>query len=128
MIRRPPRSTRTDTLFPYTTLVRSDTGRRFQPGHRGGGRSVPSGPACARDSARTQPLARASLGRGTGRFRRGQKCDTDNRAPKYACGGEHMGGMRAWVQLGTAYCRERASTYVETLVAAVHLIKKQTYN
>src|SRR3546814_2407741 len=25
MIRRPPRSTRTDTLFPYTTLVRSAT-------------------------------------------------------------------------------------------------------
>src|SRR3546814_15394536 len=33
MIRRPPRSTRTDTLFPYTTLFRS-------PGvdHRGAGR------------------------------------------------------------------------------------------
>src|SRR3546814_17095466 len=28
MIRRPPRSTRTDTLFPYTTLFRSET-----PGH-----------------------------------------------------------------------------------------------
>src|SRR3546814_14253808 len=28
MIRRPPRSTRTDTLFPYTTLFRS----RFGPG------------------------------------------------------------------------------------------------
>src|SRR3546814_13422050 len=27
MLRRPPRSTRTDTLFPYTTLCRS--GRRF---------------------------------------------------------------------------------------------------
>src|SRR3546814_10438671 len=26
MIRRPPRSTRTDTLFPYTTLFRSKTG------------------------------------------------------------------------------------------------------
>src|SRR3546814_4415241 len=26
MIRRPPRSTRTDTLFPYTTLFRSDAG------------------------------------------------------------------------------------------------------
>src|SRR3546814_13837361 len=26
MIRRPPRSTRTDTLFPYTTLVRSADG------------------------------------------------------------------------------------------------------
>src|SRR3546814_4871748 len=27
MIRRPPRSTRTDTLFPYTTLFRSPGGR-----------------------------------------------------------------------------------------------------
>src|SRR3546814_14542728 len=27
MIRRPPRSTRTDTLFPYTTLFRSGTGQ-----------------------------------------------------------------------------------------------------
>src|SRR3546814_9943375 len=27
MIRRPPRSTRTDTLFPYTTLFRSLSGR-----------------------------------------------------------------------------------------------------
>src|SRR3546814_12790457 len=26
MIRRPPRSTRTDTLFPYTTLFRSEVG------------------------------------------------------------------------------------------------------
>src|SRR3546814_9442367 len=28
MIRRPPRSTRTDTLFPYTTLFRSDVFER----------------------------------------------------------------------------------------------------
>src|SRR3546814_2902195 len=28
MIRRPPRSTRTDTLFPYTTLFRSDLDAR----------------------------------------------------------------------------------------------------
>src|SRR3546814_6367286 len=32
MIRRPPRSTRTDTLFPYTTLFRSDEKHRFLPG------------------------------------------------------------------------------------------------
>src|SRR3546814_3429377 len=31
MIRRPPRSTRTDTLFPYTTLFRSRRGRRLYP-------------------------------------------------------------------------------------------------
>src|SRR3546814_9036962 len=30
MIRRPPRSTRTDTLFPYTTLFRSSPPRREQ--------------------------------------------------------------------------------------------------
>src|SRR3546814_6781628 len=29
MIRPPPRSTRTDTLFPYTTLFRSAQGERF---------------------------------------------------------------------------------------------------
>src|SRR3546814_13710839 len=38
MIRRPPRSTRTDTLFPYTTLFRS------RP-HLGGSRQRGGGPA-----------------------------------------------------------------------------------
>src|SRR3546814_6008327 len=32
MIRRPPRSTRTDTLFPYTTLFRSRPSSSGQPG------------------------------------------------------------------------------------------------
>src|SRR3546814_1414032 len=32
MIRRPPRSTRTDTLFPYTTLFRSRRSDRQLPG------------------------------------------------------------------------------------------------
>src|SRR3546814_16931558 len=32
MIRRPPRSTRTDTLFPYTTLFRSLRGAKQQEG------------------------------------------------------------------------------------------------
>src|SRR3546814_15588606 len=30
MIRRPPRSTRTDTLFPYTTLFRSSQGNKLR--------------------------------------------------------------------------------------------------
>src|SRR3546814_2875137 len=34
MIRRPPRSTRTDTLFPYTTLFRSDLMNHFNHGLR----------------------------------------------------------------------------------------------
>src|SRR3546814_6505655 len=37
MIRRPPRSTRTDTLFPYTTLFRSEMrgGAGTTPAHQG---------------------------------------------------------------------------------------------
>src|SRR3546814_21164740 len=35
MIRRPPRSTRTDTLFPYTTLCRSETVGAFRLGDAG---------------------------------------------------------------------------------------------
>src|SRR3546814_8387673 len=44
MIRRPPRSTRTDTLFPYTTLFRS-AGEPGAGHRRAGGRlRPPAGP------------------------------------------------------------------------------------
>src|SRR3546814_12635831 len=70
MIRRPPRSTRTDTLFPYTTLFRSGRlrphGRLLQlrgyglhPRHRDAGEiAVGHGPAlCAHLAApRTRPM------------------------------------------------------------------------
>src|SRR3546814_3421533 len=49
MIRRPPRSTRTDTLFPYTTLFRSRSrGSEGPPRHRlvrAGARSAGGRPA-----------------------------------------------------------------------------------
>src|SRR3546814_1661263 len=59
MIRRPPRSTRTDTLFPYTTLFRSprrrrrarrpsDSCRQSAPGYRR------SSPARRRDCRRSE--------------------------------------------------------------------------
>src|SRR3546814_2705998 len=43
MIRRPPRSTRTDTLFPYTTLFRSIAARRNGRGFERGGRELRDG-------------------------------------------------------------------------------------
>src|SRR3546814_6048968 len=57
MIRRPPRSTRTDTLFPYTTLFRSrpacpGTDRRPARGHRKSRSRPSSDPAAASRSAR----------------------------------------------------------------------------
>src|SRR3546814_4475146 len=52
MIRRPPRSTRTDTLFPYTTLFRSTdrqaVGRAEDPGVARQGADQPAGGAAAR--------------------------------------------------------------------------------
>src|SRR3546814_8417808 len=61
MIRRPPRSTRTDTLFPYTTLFRScpDVGDAFEVGQMM--RAVPAVIALhvrafARDDARRQAV------------------------------------------------------------------------
>src|SRR3546814_3828600 len=53
MIRRPPRSTRTDTRFPYTTLFRSDAIRaphwRFQQSEIGCGKGVRDAEAAQRD-------------------------------------------------------------------------------
>src|SRR3546814_3115754 len=40
MIRRPPRSTRTDTLFPYTTLFRSQEGTERRPQRAAAGREI----------------------------------------------------------------------------------------
>src|SRR3546814_18554863 len=56
MIRRPPRSTRTDTLFPYTTLFRSGRvgqGRRDRR-HGGGARRQPQAGLCAGAGTRSE--------------------------------------------------------------------------
>src|SRR3546814_6924799 len=48
MIRRPPRSTRTDTLFPYTTLFRSNAQTRTQAADQQGNAHLhPAHPALA---------------------------------------------------------------------------------
>src|SRR3546814_5699624 len=56
MIRRPPRSTRTDTLFPYTTLFRSRSGGRGS----GGGSRASSPPAGGAGRAGRRPPASRS--------------------------------------------------------------------
>src|SRR3546814_13485343 len=50
MLRRPPRSTRTDTLFPYTTLFRSAPYRTPRTQQR-----LPAGPASQRQTAGRLP-------------------------------------------------------------------------
>src|SRR3546814_4102321 len=64
MIRRPPRSTRTDTLFPYTTLFRSFVARRerLADGSRGDWRRLTYGQALTQARALTQALLDRSIG------------------------------------------------------------------
>src|SRR3546814_4710332 len=59
MIRRPPRSTRTDTLFPYTTLFRSSNRRPVFRRHG----VAPAGRALCRHRSRSAPARRARLER-----------------------------------------------------------------
>src|SRR3546814_18440719 len=69
MIRLPPRSTRTYTLFPYTTLCRS-----LHPAHRGslsGGQALP-GAGPQRDRGKALRLDHCA-GQGTGGTGQGQR-------------------------------------------------------
>src|SRR3546814_16485138 len=54
IIRRPPRSTRTDTLFPYTTLFRSRSIGTRPPACIAWGRPSIAGSAGARPSGRSE--------------------------------------------------------------------------
>src|SRR3546814_14832307 len=74
MIRRPPRSTRTDTLFPYTTLFRSHTHRVV--------------------SARSREDAARSRSRSRSRARRGGRCRASGSTPAPA---RLLGGFGASV-------------------------------
>src|SRR3546814_9508953 len=64
MIRRPPRSTRTDTLFPYTTLFRSNHAERAHEARK-------------RPEPALHDALRAALG--DGRIARGQAHDRKQR-------------------------------------------------
>src|SRR3546814_6665553 len=76
MIRRPPRSTRTDTLFPYTTLFRSPAGRRVlrrphgldgaHPALHGGRGPMGGGPVPGGAGSLDRPGAATGAGDGRG--------------------------------------------------------------
>src|SRR3546814_16067845 len=59
MIRRPPRATRTDTLFPYTTLFRSRLARRH------GRTPAPAGAVAPKDAQRVADATNATAGGAT---------------------------------------------------------------
>src|SRR3546814_11700825 len=111
MIRRPPRSTRTDTLFPYTTLFRSSTRaaakgypkrRLYRAGEKGTASAQPPGTEFTNPRPQPQPHRWGFL---------------------FACGFEHSeipisaSIFSIWIdagckEIGRAWCRERVCQYV----------------
>src|SRR3546814_16057354 len=86
MIRRPPISTRTDTLFPYTTLFRSSVGR-------------------GRDSKFPPILTTGSIGQTWDRKRNCPDCVNH-------WAGIRLSAFAGSEQIGRASCRERVCQYV----------------
>src|SRR3546814_15057356 len=105
MIRRPPRSTRTDTLFPYPTLFRSHQALQF-----GMGEDDPAvGPAqhLGRRRQAVVPEEEAWLRRHEG-VTPSVKNDAGNVAPRVEAGGpEHLGHLFAKLPLEIAVARRQ---------------------
>src|SRR3546814_18147421 len=120
MIRRPPRSTRTDTLFPYTTLFRSlfaGPGRRrrdaaFRIHRRNQCRHGGIGGGAA-----NQPWLSEILSRHGQYAARHRELDVVHERPS-----------RKAAQIGRASCRERVCQYVYITVVAVSLHKNISYS
>src|SRR3546814_8359405 len=95
MIRRPPRSTRTATLFPYTTLFRSGRGRLFRNPQSGfATRRLGVGPV---PPARQPPYVRGTLRRGAGAVRGagGSPPTALVRLPRHSRANNILAGSRA---------------------------------
>src|SRR3546814_14847626 len=138
MIRRPPRSTRTDTLFPYTTLFRS-----FPPYPLGQSRGAAADPdpRLAGVGARIPRRDRALVGGLPSRdplasrlrlFRQARRRQMDRPPSRPGLGRADAGarlrppfrtGRR---QLGSAPRRERACPYVYITAVPVPFNKKPT--
>src|SRR3546814_18257178 len=125
MIRRPPRSTRTDTLFPYTTLFRSQVFCRSSPCERQSNSLRNVGLQQGARALREQGFGNL-LSQGVGLVGSGGGFGADDPASgdvtdqpdqyQASVGARGMGGKN-----GRASCRERVCQYGEFSVVAVSL-------
>src|SRR3546814_15193523 len=103
MIRRPPRSTRTDTLFPYTTLFRSEAN------------------TAAANAAASEASAALSEGNASDSETAAATSETNAAASAVAAAASAASAATDYVakaivdaadQIGRASCRERVCQYV----------------
>src|SRR3546814_15983294 len=154
MIRRPPRSTRTDTLFPYTTLFRSPPDRVDRAAREGlrdgapalrhrllGGRHAPRRhhrPRRHRGHRRPRPPPAAPAPRHRGDQRGSAVMSTDaeqsaagpskraRRTPARSYGPlAVVAAALVLLELGSGSCRDRSSNYWEISGYASTLKKKK---
>src|SRR3546814_4780343 len=96
MIRRPPRSTRTDTLFPYTTLFRSPDPAA---GHFPAGRGI--------------DLRRPGHAHGSGGAGRGGRADPGRLGPQRS--EEHTSELQSLMRISYAvFCLKKKNTSSKT--------------
>src|SRR3546814_11346174 len=118
MIRRPPRSTRTDTLFPYTTLFRSGgspspvgsefDGRRWAPAVAGA-RSLPA----ALGNFVHQHFGAKAVGTGRDDAHIDHVADLEPKGDDmHRLEPGRLADQLAFQQIGRASCRERVCQYV----------------
>src|SRR3546814_9253142 len=118
-IRRPPRSTRTDTLFPYTTLFRS-----------------PQDPARGRRAPRCSGAGPAAPHRGDGDARRrargatplGRVSETSNETPARAYDGLMSNLIRSEEHTSELQSLMRISYAVFCLKKKIHIRKQKIYS
>src|SRR3546814_2246530 len=118
MRRRPPRSTRTDTLFPYSTLFRSDA-RREAPEDVGRDREIAFGRPVVAFLSNTRVHAE-NFG------------DDDDRARAVGVGTRDIGGNFTFaVERGDGGRSEEHTSELQSLMRnsyAVFCLKKQKYS
>src|SRR3546814_1887729 len=99
MIRRPPRSTRTDTLFPYTTLFRS-----IAAGDGGAGAALEGG---RRRRDRLLHDARGAADR-LSRFQLHQRCERVGVSTRTARSEEHTSELQSLMRISYAvFCLKK---------------------
>src|SRR3546814_12731786 len=118
MIRRPPRSTRTDTLFPYTTLFRSEAGGALVFGVRYGSGTLHHKVEGELPAYWTGPSIGFDAGANAANtfilvYNLFDSEDLYKRYPAGEGAAYLVGGFNAsYLQIGRASCRERVCQYV----------------
>src|SRR3546814_7449537 len=111
MLRRPPRSTRTDTLFPYTTLFRSERRRKARLPH-------PDRQAWSRESGRRSPICppQARDGSGAPHGRNGRRRPAAPRRSE-----EHTSELQSLMRISYAvFCLKKKTRTTEQLINHSH--------